>query len=420
LDIILAAMEISPKIRIQYSSKKSGIANGWKKNQGILKGLKRLDAINKKIAFEKAFSEWVDQDSKRKSMYGGILDEYRAINEKQAPYALASVFSSDAGRAAEIVGFAGRFGGLIRAIESSDEFSSDDLKAQVERMGSSINRHFKDYHMPTDQKLFACLFKAWVDQADQKFVPELLVEMNAKYQGDFSKYADDLFEESIFADEVKLRSFLDKMRVKDLKKIKNDPAYLLSQSINELGRKVISPGLNEGRARIPELQRLYMKAQMEMETDKVFYPDANFTMRVSYGQIDNFEPADGKKYKHYTTLKGIIEKDNPDIYDYRVPARLKELYERKDFGQYGFDNKMPVCFTASNHTSGGNSGSPVINGDGHLIGVNFDRNWEGTMSDTMYDPDMCRNISIDIRYALFIIDKFAGAHHLIEEMELVK
>lgn len=420
LDIILEAMEISPKIRIQYSSKKSGIANGWKKNQGIIKGLKRLDAINKKIAFEQAFKTWVDQDAKRQAAYGGILDEYREIIENQSPYALASVYNSDAGRAAEIIGFAGRFGGIIRAMESSEDPSIDDLRTQIERIESTIKRHFKDYHAPTDQKLFTSLLKAWVDQADQKFVPELLITMNTKYQGDFAKYADDLFSKSIFSDEAKLRSFLGKMKVKDIKKIKSDPAFMLSQSISDLSSNVISPGLNKGRARIPELQRLYMKAQMEMQTDKVFYPDANFTMRVTYGQIDDFEPADGKKYKHYTTLKGIIEKDNPDIYDYRVPMRLKELYNSKDFGQYGFDGQMPVCFTASNHTSGGNSGSPVINGEGHLIGINFDRNWEGTMSDTMYDPDMCRNISIDIRYALFIIDKFAGAGHLIEEMDLIK
>jgi hypothetical protein len=191
-------------------------------------------------------------------------------------------------------------------------------------------------------------------------------------------------------------------------------------AVNEIMREKIAPGLRSGSDLEDKLQRKYMAAQMKMQPDRVFYPDANFTLRVTYGQVDDFYPRDGIRYKHYTTLKGIIEKDNPDIYDYRVPQKLKELYAARDYGDYGQDGEMPVCFIASNHTSGGNSGSPVINSEGHLIGVNFDRNWEGTMSDIMYDPDLCRNISIDIRYALFIIDKFAGAKHLIGEMELIR
>ncbi|MCK5820935.1 MAG: S46 family peptidase [Bacteroidales bacterium] len=418
LDIILAAMETSPKIRIQYSAKKSGIANGWKKNQGVLKGLQRLDAVNKKKQFEVEFEKWANNSSLRSMQYVGLLDEYRQIIEDRSPFALANTFANDAGRAAEIIAFASRFEMLGRALaEKVDQESLDEILVRLE---SSINRHFKDYHAPTDRKLMASLYKAWLIGAEKEFVPSLLLEVDEEYDGDIESYAADLFKNSLFADKDRLNSFLLKLKSSDSRKILQDQAFLMSKSLSELKSEVISPGLSQGQKRIAELQRLYMKAQMEMQSDKVFYPDANFTLRVTYGKIDSFEPKDGVSYKYFTTLKGIVEKDNPDIYDYRVPGRLKELYYAKDFGAYGFDGQMPVCFTASNHTSGGNSGSPVVNAEGHLIGINFDRNWEGTMSDMMYDPSMCRNISIDIRYALFIIDKFAGATHLIKEMDLIR
>ncbi len=173
------------------------------------------------------------------------------------------------------------------------------------------------------------------------------------------------------------------------------------------------------QTKLDSLNRIYMKAQMEYQPDELFYPDANFTLRITYGQVDDYCPADGVKYNYFTTLDGIIEKDNPEIYDYDVPDKLKELYFAKDYGRYAdADGTIHVAFIGTNHTTGGNSGSPVINANGELIGINFDRNWEGTMSDVMYDPEMCRNITLDIRYALFVIDKYAGAGHLIKEMEI--
>jgi hypothetical protein len=181
----------------------------------------------------------------------------------------------------------------------------------------------------------------------------------------------------------------------------------------------ITPSYYQLNNDIRMLDRMYMKAQMEFQPDKVFYPDANGTIRVTYGKVKGYYPKDAVYYQHFTTLEGIMEKDNPEIYDYDVPDRLKELYESKDYGRYSQDGKMPVCFIATNHTTGGNSGSPVINAEGHLIGINFDRAWEGVMSDLMFNPEKCRNISIDIRFALFIIDKFAGARYLLDEMELV-
>jgi len=182
----------------------------------------------------------------------------------------------------------------------------------------------------------------------------------------------------------------------------------------------IKPVVNKLNDAIEQNMKIYMAGIMEMQDDKPLYPDANLTLRVAYGKVQGYEPFDGVKYKYYTTLTGMMQKDNPEIYDYDVPEKLKEIYFTKDFGMYDVAGEMPVCFTASNHTTGGNSGSPVVNDRGELIGVNFDRCWEGTMSDIMYDPEMCRNIAIDIRYALFIIDKFAGAGYLLNEMEIVE
>ncbi len=418
LDVIMAAMETSPLIRIQYASKKSGIANSWKKNQGVLKGLKTLDAINRKKDFEAQFQAWVDKDPKLTAKYGDLLERYNKIIADRAPYSLANTYTREAGLAPEIFSFAGEFSSLIKLAEGKPD--AEILKKTIDSLKSSVERHFKNYDPPTDQKLVAVLYQAYASGIDPMYKPLLLTQVEQKFQGDFKKYAEDLFSSSIFADQQVISSFLDGFTTRKAKKILKDPAYQMNQAINEVLSQLIIPGLKKDGGLEQELQRKYMQAQMDMLPDRVFYPDANFTLRVTYGQVDNFFPRDGIKYKHYTTLKGIIEKDNPDIYDYRVPQRLKDLYESKDYGMYGKDGEMPVCFIATNHTSGGNSGSPVINSEGHLIGINFDRNWEGTMSDIMYDPDLCRNISIDIRFALFIIDKFAGAHHLVEEMNLVK
>lgn len=191
-------------------------------------------------------------------------------------------------------------------------------------------------------------------------------------------------------------------------------------AFNEFYNNSIKQQYDEINSRLTLLYRTYMRGQMEFDSENEFYPDANSTLRITYGKVKGYSPSDGVYYRHFSTLEGIMEKDNPNIYDYDIPQKLRDIYKARDFGKWSVNGTVPVCFVATNHTSGGNSGSPVLNAEGNLIGINFDRVWEGTMSDIVYDPDVCRNISLDVRYVLFVVDKVAGAGHLIREMKLVK
>jgi len=254
-----------------------------------------------------------------------------------------------------------------------------------------------------------------------EYQPEVLDEINSRFGGDVAAYTEHVYQRSFLDDEAEVNTFLGNFKRKDYKKVMKDPAFVLAGAFAEIYNDRLRPALEKYYATDDSLRRIYMKGQMEFEPGRRFYPDANFTLRVTYGKVKGYEPRDAVTYGYFTTLEGIMEKEDPAIYDYVVEDRLKELYEQKDYGRYADeDGSMHVCFIATNHTSGGNSGSPLLNANGELVGINFDRCWEGTMSDIVYDPAMCRNISLDIRYCLFIIDKFAGATHLVEEMSIIE
>ncbi|MCF6240047.1 MAG: S46 family peptidase [Bacteroidales bacterium] len=418
IDIMNRYMEADPAIRIKYAAKQAGVSNAWKKWIGENRGLKRLDAINKKRAFEEKITKWMIEDPARAKKYGDLLPEYKNIYKELIPYRLAAAYFYETFYSLDLPRLVASFSRLEQM--QTEGKSKEEIDAYKKRLQASIKRIYKDYDQALDKEIFAKMMSLYVSNMNYNFMPQTLQEANKKFKGDYTKYTDYVYAKSIFTNQEKLTAFLNTFNEKSLKKLNKDPLYRLYKDFIEMYTGVLQPKISELNTKMERMNRLWMQAIMQFEKNKVLYPDANFTLRVAYGKIDDYFPRDGVEYLPFTTLKGIIEKDNPDIYDYRVPEKLKELYKSKDYGQYGENGKMHVCFTASNHTTGGNSGSPVINADGHLIGVNFDRNWEGTMSDIMYDPDMCRNISLDIRYALFLIDKYAGAGYLIDEMTIVK
>ncbi len=420
LDIFNKYTSTNPKVRIQYASKDARVANYWKKMIGESGGIERLDGIEKKQAYETEFNEWSASSSEIQTKYGSLIPAFEATYEQLEPLSLATDYIAEAGLAMEIVSFARSFSKLVELSEA-DEIDEETIKQEVESLKRRTNSFFKDYYQPIDEEVMTAMLKLYDENLTPPFKPEFFNTVHAKYANDYEAYSDYVFSKSIFNEEEALLEMLEDYKPKKYKKIIKDPAYLMASEMMALYQNNIKDQRDILNNRLDSLQRIYMKAQMEMEPEKRFYPDANFTLRVTYGYVDGYNPRDAVHFKHYTTLEGIMEKEDPNIYDYVVEDRLKELYQNKDYGQYADeDGTMRVAFIASNHTTGGNSGSPVLNADGELVGVNFDRCWEGTMSDLMYDPEVCRNISFDIRYFLFILDKFAGAGYLVEEMDLVK
>ena len=416
LDIQNEEMNRSQAVRIQYAAKNAGIANAWKKWQGELKGLVRLNAVAKKLQFEQEFTQWAKQNNRAE--YADVLAKLDSNNAAQAPLTLVKDFQQEALMAIEAARFAAAFDSLV-VYSSAKKPNADLIARQVEKLKKGAESYFKDYYAPIDRRTFVAMMEEFDANVPQAFKPAIVAQLKAKHKG-FGALADKVYAQSVFTDKARFDKLMASYKAADVKVITSDPLYQLATAVATINKDAVDKPLAQLRTEQALLMRTYMKGQMEYQPAKTFYPDANSTLRVAYGKVDGYKPLDAVRYEPQSTIEGIIEKDNPNIYDYDVPAKLKELYATKDYGRYGTNGTMPVAFIASNHTTGGNSGSPVLNANGELIGVNFDRNWEGTMSDIMYDPSQCRNISLDIRYALFLIDKYAGAKRLIEEMDIVE
>ena len=411
LDVMNKYANTNDTIRIKYASKNARVSNSWKRWKGEIIGLKRLQTVEKKQKLEKEFQDWAKQNNK--SEYLNIVPQLAQIYNEIEEYAIAYDYLRESILSIEIIRFASRFNYLTQVVETDEE----KLQKEKEYLQKTIDSFFKDYVQGIDQDIFKELIPLYFENVKTEYqakIPKLDINK------DFDKYADKLYKKTIFTNKEELKDLVANFTQKDIKKIVKDPVFVFYRHFIDAYIDKVKTKYDSLNNETGKLYRLYVQGLQEKDADKVFYPDANFTMRISYGKVSGFSPRDAVRYKHYTTLDGVIEKDNPEIYDYDVPEKLKEIYEAKDYGQYEVDGTVPVCFIATNHTTGGNSGSPVLDAEGNLIGLNFDRAWDGIMSDMEFDPERSRNVTLDIRYLLFIVDKLAGASHLIEEMTIVK
>ncbi len=410
LDIMNRHQSQSQKVRIQYSSKNASVSNAWKKWQGEAKGIKKMKTVAVKQEYEKKFAQWA-----KGTEYEGLTDKIADLYKELEPYSYATDYYSETVRTVELANFAMSVARLF--VKNGEEYDFDPAKA-----ASLAETFYKDWYLPIDKESFVAVMDSYEKNVPEDFKPAFYKEQMEKY-GNAAAWADDMFTNSIFVDEAKVMA----LAAEDRPAVMDDPAVRFFNEFLKWYSTDIQPVTTRINRELDLAYRDYMRGQMDYAEAtegtagrEAFYPDANLTLRVAYGHVKGYSPSDGVYYTPSSTIKGIMEKDNPDIFDYNIPQRLRDIYAEKDYGRWAdASGEVPVCFIATNHTTGGNSGSPVINADGDLIGLNFDRVWEGTMSDIVFDPEICRNIGLDIRYVLFTIEKIGGADYLFDEMVFV-
>ncbi len=415
LRIMKEGMDADESVRLKYASKYARTANYWKYFIGQTKGLKRLKVKEKKQAEEEAFRKWLKPNKPARDKYGTALTHIENAYEVLGAYNLAKWYNREAVlRGSEILGYAGRF---TRLMDSLNEKNTKDasIDAMVAKLQKGVDAHFKDYNQSIDRNLLASMLAMFHEAVPLDQQPAFLLELANKNNGDFNEYADMVFDKSIFRDAASINAFLENPSAK---KISKDHAFKAYTAFIKK-YKSLNANTKDATAELKLGNRLYIAGLRDMNKDKNYYPDANFTMRLTYGTTQDYYPSDAVHYNYYTTMKGIMQKEDPNNWEFQVPAKLKELYEAKDFGPYGEDGVMKVCFLTNHDITGGNSGSPVINGHGELVGLAFDGNWEAMSGDIAFEPNIQRTINVDIRYVLFIVDKFAGATNLIDEMTIV-
>ncbi|BDD08855.1 peptidase S46 [Fulvitalea axinellae] len=417
-------MNAEQAVRIKYASKYASLSNYWKYLIGQTKGLKRLNVYQQKLDIEKNFDNWVKADPNREKIYGDVLPDYEAaykgLDAVEIPFRYAAFVS----RLMELNGFSGKFARLQATLaeEKPDEEKIAKLTASLKAQAEEF---YKNYDERADKAVYEALVKLYYTKIDAKDRPALFEALKAggfseegkKTNEDFKKLTNYVYDNTIFANKDKLFAFLDAPKAGV---IENDPVVKGKEAMTAVYMRFVGP-YREAYGKLNTSNRLFVKGLREMNPDKLYYPNANSTMRFTYGTVGSYSPADAVHYNYYTTLNGVMQKEDATNPEFVVPAKLKQLYEAKDYGQYADEKgELVVAFLSNNDITGGNSGSPVINGKGHIIGTAFDGNWEAMSGDIAFEPELQRTISVDIRYTLFIIDKYAGAGHLIEEMTLIK
>ncbi|HQZ73716.1 MAG TPA: S46 family peptidase [Chitinophagaceae bacterium] len=416
LAVIDGFMRKDEQIKIQYAAKYASISNAWKKWQGEVLGLTSTNAVGKKKAYEADFQKRVNTNPLWKTAYGNLLGDMESHYATLKPYGYARDYFTEIVSKIELFTIAAQLNALITAYEKDGE---NGFKQRLPVTKNALEGLYTEYSPVVDQQLFEVLMEMYVKDQDKKYVSPMLIEwLNGDMNG-FKKLAAKVYDATPLDDSKATMKMLEKPAAELVAELKNQQVIRLYQDLLKTYQAEVQSKLGEINSNINKLQRTYMQAQMEVMKEKKFYPDANSTLRVTYGKVKGYNPRDAVKFDFYTYLDGVMDKYKPGDYEFDVPEKLRSLFKSKDYGQYGSKGKMPVCFIAMNHTTGGNSGSPALDAYGNLIGLNFDRVWEGTMSDINYDPSICRNIMVDIRYVLFIVDKYAGAGHLVKEMKLV-
>ena len=409
-NVMLEDMLADPAVKIKYASKYAQSSNGWKKWQGMKLAFDKLDVIGRARQEEADFQKWACANKKREALYGNAIADLRAcVDKSRKPYLDFLTAYESVGRI-EIYNFAI---GMQIAFRKELKAGKDSVSAYVSA-AEQVAAAYKDYSAPLDRKVAKAMLRFYRENASPENFLQGLGEDFATM--DIDAYVDRVFEKSIFVDPATL---LDAVR-QNGKVIFSDPACVLGKSIQDVVYSTYAMNREAGSG-LQAARKTYTAGLLEWKKGQPSYPDANLTMRLTYGNVKGYSPRDAVLYRYYTTLDGVMEKEDPDNWEFVVPAKLKELYNAKDFGPYALpDGKMPVAFLSNNDITGGNSGSPIMNAEGHLLGLAFDGNWESMSSDVMFEPDLQRCINVDIRYVLFIVDKFGGAGWLLDEMDIVK
>jgi hypothetical protein len=413
LEIMKERMDVDKKVKIDYAGSYAGIANTWKNFIGQSKMIVKNKVEDKKKAIETSFTNWVNQDQARLKKYGNVLPDIKAGYEKMGKIAVPYFYASMGGSGLDIVGFANGFNGLKSALEKKNKTV---IRETADGMKPTVEEHFKELDPVISKKSFAALLTLYSKDVPKDQLPSVFSLIEKDYNNDINAFTDAVYNTSVFATAEKANKFLADPTSKVFKK---DLGWIAAQSFTEAGGKY-SAAYGEARTSISAGNRKFIAGLREMNPKQVPYPDANSTLRMTYGQVLDYFPADAIHYAYTTTLKGVMEKEDPTNDEFFVEQKLKDLYAAKDYGPYAQNGEMITCFLTTNDITGGNSGSPVINGDGQLIGLAFDGNWEAMSGDILFETELQRCINVDIRYVLFIIDKFAGASNLINELILVK